>query len=72
MTGIDDFTDWEDKGAEYLGDIQLGRDSQNAAPDSEKERREVYKLKRPIVKTLVERVTIDRDRNLKVVFRLDT
>mgnify|MGYP002475944514 CR=1 FL=1 len=63
---------WEDKAREYLADIRAGLDWHNkAAPQSEDERREMFDEKRQIVKTLVKRVSITKDRDLEVTFQLN-
>jgi site-specific DNA recombinase len=63
---------WEDAAREYLADIQAGLEWHNkAAPQSEEERREMFEEKRQIVKTLVKRVDITKDRDLQVTFQLN-
>ena len=43
----------------------------NAAPQTEEERQEIFRLKKRVVDTLVKRITIDRDRELSVEIRLN-
>ena len=62
---------WEDKVQEYIGDLQIGLESLNAAPQDKEERREIFEAKREIVQTLVEKVLIGKDRKMKVVFRVN-
>jgi hypothetical protein len=63
---------WEDEAREYLADIQAALEWHNkSAPQSEEERREMFEEKREIVKTLVKRVDITRDRDLQVTFQLN-
>ena len=63
---------WEAKVKEYLQDIQVGIEALNeAAPQNEEEQQEVFRLKKEIVDTLVEKVTIDQDRTLHVHIRLN-
>src|SRR5271157_5271546 len=57
--------------AKYFVDLQVGIDSRNAAPQNDEERQEIFNLKRNIVLALVQKVTIDRDRELTVHFNLD-
>jgi len=63
---------WEAKVKEYLQDIQAGVEALNdAAPQNKEEQREIFRLKKEIVDTLVEKVTIDQDRMLHVHIRLN-
>ncbi len=62
---------WESKVYEYFQDLQVGLESLHAAPKTDEERREIFKIKRQVVQTLVERVEILNDRDLKIVFRLN-
>jgi len=63
---------WEAKVKEYLQDIQAGIEALNdAAPQNKEEQQEVFRLKKEIVDTLVEKVTIDQDRTLHVHIRLN-
>ena len=43
----------------------------NAAPQTEEERQEIFRLKKRVVDTLVKRITIDRNRELSVKIRLN-
>jgi hypothetical protein len=54
-----------------LEDIRLGLESLNTAPQTDEERREQFELKKRIVKTLVGRVTIHKDRSLEITYRLN-
>ncbi|MBT7016571.1 MAG: hypothetical protein HN965_09900, partial [Anaerolineae bacterium] len=55
-----------------LQDIQAGIEALNdAAPQNKEEQQEVFRLKKEIVDTLVEKVTIDQDRTLHVHIRLN-
>jgi site-specific DNA recombinase len=74
LSEVIDFTrleDWEGKVCEYLSDLQLGLESLNAAPRNKEERHEIFKIKKKIVETLVEKVLIGKDRQMKVVFRVN-
>lgn len=57
---------------EYLADLQSGIvELIEAAPQSEEEQHRLFLLKKQVVDTLVEEVTINRNRELNVVIRLD-
>jgi len=62
---------WDGRVREYFVDLQVGLESLNAAPRSDEERQEIFNLKRNIVLALVQKVTIDRNRELTVHFNLD-
>ena len=64
--------EWDVKVKEYLQDLQVGIDAlNNTVPQNDEELREVFELKKKIVDTLVEKVTIDQDRTLHVHIRLN-
>ena len=64
--------DWETKINEYLVDLRAGiEELKNAVPQDEEERHNLFLLKKRIVDTLVERVTIDKNREVKVEIRLN-
>jgi len=63
--------DWETKVVEYLADLQAGLDSLNFTPKNDEERVEIFEFKKQAVNTLVKRVTIDRNRELKVDIRIN-
>jgi len=62
---------WEEKARQYFEDLQVGLESLNTAPQNDEERQEIFTHKRQIVQTLIERVEIKKDRELKVNFRLN-
>jgi hypothetical protein len=62
---------WEENAREYLEDNRIELESLNAAPQSEQERHETFLDKRRIVQTLIDRVHISKDREIKVIFRLN-
>ena len=69
---INALNNWEEKFEEYLADLQVGVvELKEAAPQTEEERHRVFLLKKKVVDTLVEEVTINRNRELNVVIRLD-
>lgn len=69
---INSLKNWEAKVTEYLADLQAGVDGlKNADLQTDEDRQECFRLKNRIVKTLVERVTIDKDRELTVTIRLN-
>ena len=64
--------DWETKINEYLVDLRAGiEELKNAVPQDEEERHNLFLLKKRIVDNLVERVTIDKNREVKVEIRLN-
>jgi len=63
--------DWETRVVEYLADLQAGLDSLNVMPQNDEERLEIFEFKKQAVNTLVKRVTIDRNRELKVDIRIN-
>jgi chromosome segregation ATPase len=63
--------DWEAQVREYLANLQAGVESLNTPPQNDEEAQQQYEDKRRIVQTLVERVQIGKDRELKVTFKLD-
>jgi len=69
---INALNNWEASVSEYLADLQAGSEElNNAAPQKEEERQEIFRLKKRVVDTLVKRITIDRDRELSVEIRLN-
>jgi len=69
---INAINDWEAKLNEYLADLRAGIDAlKNAAPQDEEEQHNLFLLKRQVVNTLVDRVTINKNRELTVEIRLD-
>ncbi len=64
--------DWESKFGEYLADLRAGIDAlKNAAPQNEEERHDVFLLKKQIVDTLLERATINKNREVKIEIRVN-
>lgn len=69
---INALNNWEARVTEYLLDLQEGvKGLKNAVPHTDEERLEIFNLKKRIVNSLVERVTIDRERKLTVKIRLN-
>ena len=69
---INALDNWEAKFEEYLADLQVGMDElKNAAPQDDEERHNLFLLKKGVVNTLVERVTINKDRGIMVEIRLN-
>ncbi len=64
--------DWESKVVEFLADLKAGVDElKTVAPQTPDEQHEVFLVKKKVVDTLVERIQIDRERNLQVQIRLN-
>lgn len=69
---INSLKNWETKLAEYFADLQAGiQELKNAAPQDDEEQRQVFMLKKQMIDTLVERATINKNREIKVEIRLD-
>jgi len=69
---INAFDNWEAKFEEYLADLQAGVEAlKDVAPQNEEEQHNFFLLKKQVVDTLVERVTISKDRKINVEIRLD-
>jgi hypothetical protein len=57
---------------EYFADLQAGIDGlKNAAALTQEKQREIFQLKKQVLNTSVDRVTINRDRELTVMLRLN-
>lgn len=64
--------DWETKLNEYFMDLRAGvQELKNATPQDDEEQRQVFLLRKQMIDTLVERVTINKNRELKVEIRLN-
>ena len=63
--------DWETQARHYVGSLCSSLEWLNAVPQTDEERREQFETKRQIVEMLVQKVLIDRDKSLRVVFYLD-
>jgi hypothetical protein len=69
---INALNNWEAKFEEYLADLRVGvAEVKKAAPQNEEEGHNLFLLKKQIVDTLVERVTIGKGREITVEIRLD-
>ncbi|MBI5295575.1 MAG: recombinase family protein [Chloroflexi bacterium] len=62
--------DWEAKVRQYLADLQEGIQALHHMPNDPDEQRKVIEMKRQIIETLVEKVSVDRDHLLTVTIRL--
>jgi hypothetical protein len=71
VLNLNNLGDWESQIREYFVDLREGIRALNVLPETVEERKEQFTLKRQVVLNLVERVTIDRNRKLKVRIRLD-
>jgi hypothetical protein len=61
---------WDENVAEFLVDLKAGVDElKTAAPQTPEEQHEIFLLKKQVVVTLVERIEIDRERNLHAKIR---
>jgi site-specific DNA recombinase len=63
--------DWESTARAYLEDLWLGIVSLTIEPESDEEKQEQFQLKRKTVLGVVDRIEIGKDRNMKIVFKLD-
>jgi site-specific DNA recombinase len=68
---LSEINNWEEAALEYLEDLKVGLQSLDAAPQSDEEQHEIFLIKRRIVQTLVEKVMIYKERELKVVIKLN-
>jgi hypothetical protein len=69
---INALEDWEASVAEFLADLKAGVDELKiVTPQIPEEQHAIFLLKKRVVDTLVERVEIDRERNLQVQIRLN-
>ena len=69
---INALEDWEASVAEFLADLKAGVDElKTVTPQLPEEQHAVFLLKKRVVDTLVERVEIDRERNLHVQIRVN-
>jgi site-specific DNA recombinase len=63
--------DWEAQARTYIGGLRSSIEWLNAVPQTEEERREQFEAQRQIVKMLVQKVLIAKDKSLRVIFYLD-
>ena len=69
---INALEDWESKVLEFLANLKAGVDElKTVTPQTPEEQHEVFLVKKRVVDTLVERIQIDRERNLQVQIRLN-
>jgi hypothetical protein len=69
---INALNNWEDHVVEFLDDLRTGvEELKDVAPQTNEEQHEVFMLKKRVIDTLVERIEIDKDRNLHVQIRLN-
>ena len=71
IVNLAELGNWEQYAREYLEDVHASIEITKAVPQSEEERHGLFEIKRQIVQQLVERVEIDKDRNLTLFIRLD-
>ena len=65
------FDNWEAMVREYLLNLKAGLQSLNTTPETEEEAMNLVAVRRKIIHNVVEKVLIDKDRYLKVVFKLN-
>jgi hypothetical protein len=69
---INALDNWDAEFEEYLTDLRAGVDElKDAAPQNDEERHNLFLLKNQVIDTLVERVTINKNREIKVEIRPD-
>lgn len=69
---INALDDWEKNVAEFFADLRAGVDElKTVTPQTPEEQHEFFLLKKRVVDTLVERIEIDKERNLHVQIRLN-
>jgi hypothetical protein len=67
----DTMLNWDFHVRQYLADMQEGITGLRKFPVGTREEREILKLKRQIIETLVEKVIVDRNQQYKVTIRLN-
>ena len=63
--------DWEEVTREYLSDLAKSLEWLNAAPQNDEEWHQKFLLKKRLVRVLVEKVEMGKDRQIKVILELD-
>ena len=63
--------DWELAARGFFLDLQAGLDTLSIAPENDEEKEEVFEIKRGIIKALINRVTIENRRELRVEIKLN-
>jgi len=71
ILSLADVEDWEAQARRYISDLRASLKWLDAVPENDGARRRQFEMKRQVVKTLVEKVLIEKDRTLRVVFFLD-
>lgn len=72
VININALKDWEAGVAEFLGDLKAGVDElKTVTPQTPEEQHTAFLLKKRVVDTLVERIEIDKERNINVHIRLN-
>lgn len=62
---------WEAHLNQYLADMQEGLQALSKPPETVDDEREIFHLKRRVIETLVEKVTVDRNRQFTVTIRVN-
>ncbi len=62
---------WEAAVLDYLEDLRAGFASLSDQPETDEEKKKLFAMKRRAVLGLVEKISIGRDREMQVTFRLD-
>jgi len=63
--------DWESITKDYLKGLSVGLDWLDEAPLSEEERVEKFQMKQRLVRVLVEKIVIDKDRQISITIAMD-
>jgi len=63
--------DWESITKDYLEELSVGLDWLNEAPLSEEERVEKFQMKQRLVRVLVEKIVIGKDRQISITIAVD-
>ena len=71
VASLHELENWEQAISEYFFDLQAGMASLDVKPHNEKEAEEIFRLKKDIVKALVKRVYIAKDKELSVEIHVD-
>jgi len=63
--------DWESITTNYLTDLKAGLDWLNKAPLNEEERGKKFQMKQRLVRVLVEKILINKDRHISITIAMD-
>jgi hypothetical protein len=68
---INRLKDWESVTRGYLNDLSAGLEVLKIAPLNEEERSQKFELKQRLVRVLVEKIVISKDRQIEITIAMD-